>query len=210
MTELFDELASLLARGGYVMFPLIVLSVVSLTLVIERIIFWVSVNGRASLRRIARLTRALREGRRDAVEELIDGDSTPYGRLARRMYFEGASDAVAMEAVEDERHRLNRFMVTLSTIITAAPLLGILGTVVGIIQSFELLGDKATLTDPTAVAGGIAAALLTTAFGLVVALVTLFPYMAFKGQVGLALGRIEAMVAAAQEGLGTTKDEAPC
>jgi biopolymer transport protein ExbB len=117
------------------------------------------------------------------------------------MFYEGVSDAVAAEAIEDERHRLDRFMVTLSTIITAAPLLGILGTVLGIIQSFELLGGKSTLTDPTAVAGGIATALLTTAFGLVVALVTLFPYMAFKGQVGHALGRIEAMVAAAQEGM---------
>jgi len=212
MTGLFDELASLLARGGYVMFPLIVLSLVSGTLVIERTVFWVSVNGKASLRRIARLNRALREGKRDTVEQLIDGDMTPYGRLARRMFTEGASDAVAMEAIEDERHRLGRYMVALSTIITAAPLLGILGTVLGIIQSFELLGGKSTLTDPTAVAGGIAAALLTTAFGLVVALVTLFPYMAFRGQVGHALGRIEAMVAAAQEGLGTSRPrgDEPC
>jgi biopolymer transport protein ExbB len=212
MTGLFDELASLLARGGYVMFPLIVLSLVSGTLVIERTVFWVSVSGKASLRRIARLNRALRDGKRETVEQLIDGDMTPYGRLARRMFTEGASDAVAMEAIEDERHRLERYMVALSTIITAAPLLGILGTVLGIIQSFELLGGKSTLTDPTAVAGGIAAALLTTAFGLVVALVTLFPYMAFRGQVGHALGRIEAMVAAAQEGLGNSRPtgDEPC
>ena len=87
-----------------------------------------------------------------------------YGRLARRLYFEGVTDAVASEAVEDERGRLDRFMVTLSTIITAAPLLGILGTVIGIIQSFQLLGTQSTLTDPREVAGGIAAALLTTAF----------------------------------------------
>jgi biopolymer transport protein ExbB len=201
MGQLFDEFASLLIRGGYVMFPLIILSIVSVALVIERTVFWVSVNGRASLRRIARLNRALREGDRETVAELIEGDMTPYGRLARRMFYEGVSDAIAVEAVEDERGRLDRYMVTLSTIITAAPLLGILGTVLGIIQSFELLGDKSTMTDPTAVAGGIATALLTTAFGLVVALVTLFPYMAFRGQVGHALGRIEAMVAAAQEGL---------
>lgn len=201
MSELFDQVVSLMTRGGYVMFPLIILSVMTLTLVIERTVFWVSVNGRASLRRIARLNRALREGDRDVVGELIEGDMTPYGRLARRLFYEGVSDAVAVEAVEDERGRLDRFMVTLSTIITAAPLLGILGTVLGIIQSFELLGGKSTLTDPTAVAGGIATALLTTAFGLVVALVTLFPYMAFRGQVAHALGRIEAMVAAAQEGM---------
>ena len=189
------------------MYPLVLLSIASVTLVIERTVFWVSVNGRASLRRIARLNRALRDGNRDTVAELIEGDTTPYGRLARRLFFEGVTDAVAAEAVEDERGRLDRYMVSLSTIITAAPLLGILGTVLGIIQSFELLGSKSTLTDPTAVAGGIAAALLTTAFGLVVALVTLFPYMAFRGQVGHALGRIEAMVAAAQEGMAASNEE---
>jgi biopolymer transport protein ExbB len=215
MAGLFDELASLLARGGYVMFPLIVLSVVSGTLIIERTVFWVSVNGKSSLDRIARLNRALRDGKGSAIEELIDGNTSPYGRLARRLYKDGVSDAVALEAIEEERHRLGRYMVPMSTIITAAPLLGILGTVLGIIQSFELLGGKSTLTDPTAVAGGIAAALLTTAFGLVVALVTLFPYMAFRGQVGHALGRIEAMVASAQEGLGNSsrmnqKEEGTC
>ena len=76
----------------------------------------------------------------------------------------------------------------------------ILGTVLGIIQSFELLGARSTLSDPTEVAGGIAAALLTTAFGLVVALITLFPYMAFRGQSARAMGRLEALVAAGQEG----------
>ncbi|MCH2136182.1 MAG: MotA/TolQ/ExbB proton channel family protein [Phycisphaerales bacterium] len=207
MAELFNELGALFSRGGYVMYPLVLLSIASVTLVIERTVFWVSVNGRASLRRIARLNRALRDGNRDTVAELIEGDTTPYGRLARRLFFEGVTDAVAAEAVEDERGRLDRYMVSLSTIITAAPLLGILGTVLGIIQSFELLGSKSTLTDPTAVAGGIAAALLTTAFGLVVALVTLFPYMAFRGQVGHALGRIEAMVAAAQEGMAASNEE---
>ena len=83
---------------------------------------------------------------------------------------------------------------------TAAPLLGILGTVIGIIQSFQLLGTQSTLTDPREVAGGIAAALLTTAFGLIVALVTLFPYMLFKGQSNRAVGRMETLIASAQHG----------
>ena len=91
-------------------------------------------------------------------------------------------------------------MVWLDTVITAAPLLGILGTVVGIIQSFRLLGEQQTLTDPREVAGGIAAALLTTALGLIVALMTLFPYMIFRSQVGRALGRLESIIAAAQQG----------
>ena len=91
-------------------------------------------------------------------------------------------------------------MVILSTVITAAPMLGILGTVLGIIQSFELLGGENILTDPKQVSAGIAEALITTASGLSVALLTLFPFMAFKAQSDRALGRMEALSAAAPQG----------
>lgn len=194
------ELSSLFTRGGYVMIPLLIMSVVTVTLVVERSIFWININGKTTLSRLSRLNHALRTGDGAIVRGLVADDFTPFGRVACRLVEEGANDAVALEAVEDQRGRLERFMMTLSTIITAAPLLGILGTVLGIIQSFELLGGRSTLTDPTAVAGGIAAALLTTAFGLVIALVTLFPYMSFRGQVSRAIGRLEALVAAGQEG----------
>ncbi len=127
-------------------------------------------------------------------------DRSPFGRVAAALLRRGSTDAVAVEAVEQQRPRLDRFMVTLSTVITAAPLLGILGTVVGIIESFRILGEQSTLTDPREVAGGIATALLTTALGLVVALMTLFPYMVFKSHVDRALGRLESVVAAAQQG----------
>jgi biopolymer transport protein ExbB len=97
-------------------------------------------------------------------------------------------------------------MVTLSTIITAAPLLGILGTVIGIIRSFNLLGVEDVMTDPRAVSVGIAQALITTALGLVVALVTLFPYMIFRAQSERAVGRLESVIASAQLGAGRASD----
>jgi biopolymer transport protein ExbB len=206
MDALADHIALLIDRGGYVMVPLLVLSVVSLALVIERMWFWAATHRPGRLRRLARLNDALRRGRWEAAEALVGDDRSPYGHVARRLFTLGPSDAVAMEAVESQRPRLDRFMVTLSTIITAAPLLGILGTVVGIIQSFRLLELQQTeqaLTDPRDVAGGIAAALLTTALGLIVALMTLFPYMAFRSQVSRALGRLESMIAAAQQGAET-------
>jgi biopolymer transport protein ExbB len=130
----------------------------------------------------------------------VKNDRTPYGFVAKALILNGPSDAVAMEAVEAQRPKIDRFMVALSTIITAAPLLGILGTVLGIIQSFRLLGEQSVLTDPSDVAGGIAAALLTTALGLIVALVTLFPYMLFRGWSSRSIGRIESLIAAAQQG----------
>ncbi|MCH2133065.1 MAG: MotA/TolQ/ExbB proton channel family protein [Phycisphaerales bacterium] len=200
MGEFFGDFGMLLNRGGYVMIPLLLLSICSVTLIIERAIFWVAVNGRASLQRLAEMNAALRKGDNERVQKLLVTDRTPYGRVAKRLIDDGASDAVALEAVDGERRKFNRYMIVMSTIITASPLLGILGTVIGIIQSFELLGGTSTLTDPRDVAGGIAAALLTTAFGLIVALITLFPYMVFKGQSAHAVDRLETMIASTQEG----------
>ncbi len=203
MDTLGDHIALLIGRGGYVMVPLLALSVISLSLIIERALFWMVTHWPSRLRRLGKLNNALRQGQSNVAMALAAGDGSVYGRVARRLLGQGASDAVAVEAVELQRPRIERFMVTLSTIITAAPLLGILGTVVGIIQSFRLLGEQTTLTDPREVAGGIAAALLTTALGLIVALMTLFPYMIFRSQAGRALGRLESVVAAAQQGVET-------
>ncbi len=204
---LIDQVALLIHRGGMIMVPLLALSIVSLALIFERSWFWLAVNGSGGVRRLGRLNEALRAGDRERALALIAKDRSPYGEVARRLINVQATDAVALEAVEAMRPKLDRFMVTLSTTITAAPLLGILGTVIGIIQSFNLLGQQSTLTDPRAVSVGIAQALLTTALGLVVALITLFPYMIFRGQAERAMGHLESVIASAQQGLPFTDGE---
>jgi biopolymer transport protein ExbB len=198
--EVMQDLSTLIEKGGYVMVPLLILSIISVALILERCWFWLLMGGRGSMRRIEKLNAVLRRGDTAKAQEIVKRDYSPYGIVAKAMLENGSSDAVAMEAVELQRPRLDRFMVALSTIITAAPLLGILGTVLGIIQSFRLLGEQAVLTDPSDVAGGIAAALLTTALGLIVALVTLFPYMLFRGWSSRSIGRLETVIAAAQQG----------
>jgi len=199
--EVIQDLTMLIDRGGYVMVPLLILSVISVGLILERCWFWFLVGARGSNKRLDSLNLALRLGEHERAMKLASKDSSPYGHVAKALLEEGPSDAVAMGAIESQRPRIDRFMVALSTIITAAPLLGILGTVMGIIQSFRLLGEQAVLTDPSDVAGGIAAALLTTALGLIIALVTLFPYMLFRGWSSRTIGRLEALIAAAQQGI---------
>ena len=97
---------------------------------------------------------------------------------------------------------------------TAAPMLGILGTVTGIIRSFAAVGAQAAggagaegPTDPTLVADGIAQALYTTAFGLLIAIVTLFPYVIFRARIDRALGRLELLAAAGMEESGVRGQE---
>ena len=97
----------------------------------------------------------------------------------------------AMEsAAADEITRMGRFMGVLDTMITVAPLLGILGTVLGIIESFSML-DSFGIENPQAVTGGIAQALITTATGLTIAIVTVFPYNYFNSRIEKAAKIIE-------------------
>jgi biopolymer transport protein ExbB/TolQ len=146
---------------------------------------------------------SMRRGDRTRSAALADTSDSVYARVARALLADGASDAVAVGAVETERIRMDRFMATLSTIITAAPMLGILGTVTGIITSFDLLSGGQALVDPRAVSGGISEALVATASGLVVALLALFPYMGFGALRENTLGRLETMIAVAQLSFGT-------
>jgi biopolymer transport protein ExbB len=196
-----DSLSSVMVRGGWVMWPLMLLSVISVTLCLERGWLWLHLHSPARRRRFNRLNTALRSGSRAEAERLA-GKSRRlvYSALATRLLVEKPTDALAVEAVEELRTVVERFMPTLSTIITAAPLLGILGTVTGLISSFELLGTSRMITDPREISGGIAEALISTAAGLIVALVTLFPYMIFKGHVERAYRRMESIIASAQHG----------
>ena len=204
MEGVWNTLATLLSRGGWVMIPLFILSVIAIALSIERAIFWWRTHRAMSASHLTALAASLRAGDGSSVIRRGSGEGRSiFGQLVQRMEEHesaSASEAVAVEIVESMRNRFERFMPTLSTIITAAPLIGILGTVIGIIDSFELLGASRMVTDPREVSSGIAEALITTAAGLVVALITLFPYMAFKGYVNRALGQFEVLIAAMHAG----------
>jgi len=192
----------MMRAGGWVMYPLAAMSVLALALIFERIGFWSSTHRRRRFAKLDAITRALEKGDLDAIAKAARKDSSIYGVFVRGMLRHrdaGLDDAraeiIARDLIESARTRVERFSVTLSTIITAAPMLGILGTVTGIIASFRVLGDD-RITDPSAVAGGIAEALLTTAFGLTIALVTLFPYMVFRAHAERCFARLELLAAA--------------
>ncbi len=152
-------------RGGPVMWPLLLLSFVAVTLVVERLLFW--------SREAKRSAATCIELQRKALQDAADGPTD----------FEQLLDA--------EEARLVRGMTTLDTIIAAAPMMGILGTVLGVIGAFEALAARSS-PDPMAVTGGISQALITTASGLVIALGVLFPYGFFRTRVRARLSELEA------------------
>lgn len=171
-------------KGGPIMWPLLACSTVALAIVIERLWFWLLVLKRKNQGLINRIFSLTEAGEFDTA--IVEGQNSPClvcriltSGLAHRNYgLVQSLEAAAMHEIEKMKQRLS----ILDTIITAAPLLGILGTVSGIILSFDLLGD-AGIEDPKAVTGGIAQALITTATGLSIAIATLLPYNALTRKV---------------------------
>ncbi len=174
------------------MWALLGCSVLALTMVIERAIFWwrhsMSVDDELierilSLAENREYSKAVAEcgGAKDPAVKMIGAG------LAHREHCLGEAMA-ARAAVEVEK--MKRGMPVLDTIITMSPMLGILGTVTGIIKSFNLLGESG-LDDPRAATAGLGEALITTAAGLVVALVTLLPHNYFVARIQSAAQRLE-------------------
>lgn len=174
------------------MWPLVACSVISLTVIIERLFFWWQEKRREDSRVIDRIFRDAERGEYDRItvmdrKKLDAGGKMLLAGVMDREH--GVTEAMEVEA-GNELSRMRLGLPVLDTIVTVAPLLGILGTVVGIIESFELLGESG-IEDPKTVTSGIAQALITTATGLTVAIVTLIPYNYFVARTESTARRLE-------------------
>jgi biopolymer transport protein ExbB len=197
MGEALQHALDLFRIGGPIMWPLLALSLLSVALSVERAVFWVRQHGGNRRAWLAKAADYARRGDVPSIRAMCAKDRSVYASVIERLVGDRASRALSRAGVyEFARHQVERFGATQASIITASPLLGILGTVLGIIESFDLLGSSDAIADLSAVAGGIAEALVTTAFGLIVALVTLFPYMAFRAQANAFLSVVEALTEA--------------
>lgn len=182
----------LFQKGGFVMYPLVACSLISLTVILERILFWIRRKRGTDNALIDEVLELARLRRYEEIREKTQGSGDYAIRvlvcgLVHREY--SLSKAMEMAALEEIK-RMKRRLPVLDTMITAAPLLGILGTVIGIIHSFDMLG-RAGIHDPQAVTAGIAQALVTTAAGLFIAIFVLFPYNYFMSKVQKGTTRIE-------------------
>jgi len=182
----------IIKSGGPVMYPLIICSFISLMVIIERMIFWIKIEIRRDKKLVFKVLDLSRDGDWDSIRSLVQNSKNHIVRiLIIGIVHREFSMIKAMEsAAADEVKKMQRFMGVLDTIIMVAPLLGILGTVVGIISSFDMLGEMG-IGDPRAVTGGIAQALISTASGLTIAIVTVFPFNYFNSRIDYAVLAIE-------------------
>lgn len=188
------EIFTLIAKGGVIMVPILTCSVISVTIVVERLLFWAKQKGSGNLDKLIEIADS------SGLEEMLKAAKGIEHPVAR-VLAEGASRAkagaaahsvsLAMEAQAiNEVTGMKRFLSALDTVITLAPLLGLLGTIVGMIQSFDVI-SLTGLGNPHAVTGGVAEALIATAAGITVAVLTLIPYNYFLAKTERTTSEIE-------------------
>lgn len=172
--------------GGPMMWPIILCSIATAAIVLERL--WTLQDRRVLPRELTQKVWQLIESNQinDKVIAALEQNS-PLGRvLAAGLSNRHRPREVMMERLEDTGrhviHELERFLTTLGTIAGISPLLGLLGTVTGIIKAFNAI-QAGGMGDPRALSGGIAEALITTAAGLVVAIPSLFAYRLLRSKV---------------------------
>ncbi len=179
-------------KGGPVMYPLLACSIIALGVVIDRAIFWLKLGFQRKPSLVDDVLELSRQGDWESIRQrTTDAKDYIIKILVSGILHREFSMIKAMEAAAaDEIKHMRRFMGVLDTMITVAPLLGIFGTVLGIISSFEILGS-AGIEHPQEVTTGIAQALITTAAGLGIAILSVFPYNYFNARVENAAVLIE-------------------
>jgi len=194
----------LLISGGWLMIPIIACSVISLAVIAER--FW-SLNEKKITpeQLVPSIWKLHKAGQLDKAKINSLSGSSPLGRvLAAGMVNYSHGREIMKESIEEAgrqvAHDLEKFLNVLGTIASITPLLGLLGTVIGMIKVFAAIMAKG-VGDPTVLAGGISQALITPAAGLTVAIPTLMIYRYFRGRLaglvsmreGEAFARVERM-----------------
>lgn len=184
----------LVKAGGWLMLPIIACSIVALAIIIERL--W-----SLQVRRVLPRNLVAQVWRWDKIHQLNDEHlkelqaSSPLGSvLAAGIANRKQNREVMKESIEDTGrhvvHELERYLNSLGTIAAITPLLGLLGTVIGMIKVFATITTQG-VGNPGALAGGISEALITTAAGMSVAIPTLMFYRYFRGKVRMLVLRME-------------------
>lgn len=185
-----------LLKGGWIMWPLFACAIIAVAVMIER--SWALRRaGRGGEELIDRVCALLNEGRADEAERLASASTAPVGAviaagLRTRDKGSEAVDQAMQAAALRQLPNLNRRLGWLDTIVTMAPLLGLLGTITGMIRSFQVVATASGASAAPAITGGVAEALIATAAGLAVAVTTLPVYNSLNDRVREITNQMEA------------------
>ena len=199
-----------LVKGGYLVIPILLCSVVALAIFVERIIRFSKIKSRGA--GLAEKTiQMLKEGRKNEARQMLAASNAPTGRVLLQAIEVMDQDRETLETVisnstDEEVRDLSSYVQALATMGNIAPLLGLLGTVVGMIKAFMVIQQMGGKVNAAVLAGGIWEAMLTTALGLAVALPTMVAHSYLLSRIDKYEARIQSGAVAFIKGLGKQKD----
>jgi biopolymer transport protein ExbB len=163
-------------KGGPIMWPMLAASVIGLAVVLERVFFLLNEQRKRSPKTVMKFFGEVTKGNLQAAIDIANGSKDAIVKtLGFALEHRDQSLSHALTYAETRTiKRYKRGIAVLDTVITLAPLLGLLGTVTGMMGSFAVIGGD--LSSPGAITGGIAEALIATAFGLIIAIICLIPF----------------------------------
>jgi len=167
----------LFASGGPIMWPILLLLTVGLTVIVERLLFIIRENSQREPEVVAKMLESVEKGDIEGALQIGRKSNDTVARIVvySLSHMESLSNAF-FRASSQELARYQQGMATLDTCITAAPLLGLLGTVTGMMRTFGSLGTGDIGAAAGQITGGVAEALIATMCGLGIAILCLFPY----------------------------------
>ena len=182
-----------MSKGGWLMWVLLVCSVISLAIIIERSIFFLRLNRFNTLRLMQEIFRYIRKGKIKEALKVCENNSYYITNIIKEGILRyGESKEAIREAMENkslyEIPSFEKNLSFLSTLAHISPLIGLLGTVMGLVKSFYVIEQKAQsagMVNPSDIAGGIWEALLTTVAGLCIAIISYLAYNYFVYKVNM-------------------------
>ena len=201
-----NVLIEVFAKGGPIMYPIAIVCVVAFAVVGERSIWWLRERSKRDPKKLEQILAALDNGDFLSATNQAEGSQDP---IIRTIYHglnhtHSSMQGALQVSAGVELQKAGRFLGVMDTLVTLAPLLGLLGTVTVIMGSFKFVGNSDLAVDK--VTGGIGEALIATAFGLGIAIFTLIPFNYFTGKVArlqfeleTAATNVEVLVNAAKQ-----------